>query len=658
MLVTAAAAVACSKENIENHGNEVKTADYVEVSFSAAMENGNGSASDAGNAGTKTVVDGTTGEVSWSTEDCISVFDNSTTATEHNNKFTFSGESSFSGKVPEDATEFYALYPYDADAVFEQGTITATMPAEQTAVAGTFADGTAVMAGKISSGSIAFKNICSHICFTVADDITDVKSITLMGNASEALCGTFTIGWNEDEPQIALTEPETYVTLRNADGSALTPGTYWFTVLPVEFSKGFTVTLSKTDGSQKAWSYSSAVSSVGTRNRIQPIPTISSATYKDNLNYFIRYNDGFDITVGNAGDGGVTFSKETNPGGVLVNSTVGNKTIKKDGVYFICDEDTPAQISYNEVSDLVVCGADTSTRSKIEIGKTLQPETNGSGNLLFENLIITPAESFTNDFIGQKKATNNPGTEFGAIVFDSCTITTARHLIYIINAETAIEKISVLNCDYFSKVAAACVVTFANQTSTVSELNVRNNVFCNAIGVTMTDFKVLNGASATVKSINAYGNTFDHTTMVNAGCFIVKGVENCYIMYNLCNETVLTNAHSNLGNYKGESGTSIKGSVVNNYYYTSGTKSLNNALKPEKAGSPVKLSASPLSSEWNPAEGVYGTYSINAMDSKNQPGEALLKLIGAKRADMTSTSTASVNSAAYADRQEVNLGSF
>ncbi len=293
------------------------------------------------------------------------------------------------------------------------------------------------------------------------------------------------------------------------------------------------------------------------------------------------------------------------------------------------------------MSDLIVCGAESSTRSKIEFGKTLQPATNASGNLLFENLIITPAESFSNDFIGQKKADADPGTEFGAIVFDSCTMTTARHLICILNAVTSIGKISVLNCDYFSKYAQACIVTLGNLASTVSELNIRNNVFCNATGVTMTEFKVLHAPSATVSNINAYSNTFDHTTMGSAGCIIVYGVENCYIMYNLCNETVLTTKASNLGNYKGSASSTINGSVVNNYYYTSGSYTLNNSLKPKQSGTPVKLSASPLSSEWNPAGGVYGTYSINAVDATKQPGEALFKLIGAKRADMTSTSTAS-----------------
>ncbi len=625
MAGAAVLAASCAKENLPKEDAGKTAVEYVDLQLSSAIEG-----QPALDTKTSVSSDGT---VSWSDGDLISIFDNSAAAQSHNNSFTYAGDGKFSGQVPEDATEFYALYPYSAAASFAGGSISTTLPADQIAAVGTFADNVAIMAGKVSDGSIEFKNLCSHISFTLA--VEGVKSITLMGNSSEALCGTFSVSFTDGEPSVTVSKPETYVRLYNADGSALAQGTYYFTVLPVEFEDGFTVILSKeSDGTQVAAKTVGKIDGLNKRNQILPMPAVPSDKFSEYMNYFVRYNDGFPITVGNADNGGVTFSKETNPGGVLVNSTVGNTTINKDGVYFICDEDTPAKIFYNAVSDLVVCGADSSTRSKIEIGKTLQPVTNGSGSLLFENLIITPAESFGNDFIGQKKAAENPGTEFGAIVFDSCTITTGRHLICITNAVTAIGKISVLNCDWFSKAAAASIVTFGSNASTLSELSVRNNVFCPAAGVTMTEFKVLHGPGATVTNINAYSNTFDHTTMVNAGCIIVYGVENCYIMYNLCNETVLTDKHSTLCNYKGPAGTSINGSVVNNYYYTSGEKSLNIALRPTKSGSPVKLSASPLSSEWNPAGGVYGPYSINAEDTTKQPTAAMLQLIGAKRADM------------------------
>lgn len=633
ILAAAAAAVACNKEIIEEPNAPAKEVKYIDVQFSSSIEGQK-------QPDSRTSV-GSDGSVSWSSTDKISIFDNSSTATSHNNSFSFAGGQSFSGQLPEDGNAVYALYPQRTSATFKNGVVATKLFPDQNAAVGTFADDVAIMAGKVNGKEIEFKNLCSHIKFTLEQE--GIRSLTLMGNKNEVLCGTFNIQWNGDDPSAEVTDPETYVTLRNEDGTALATGDYYFTILPVEFEAGFTVILSKdADGSQVAAKTTSKVDKLSSRNSILEMPAVPSDKFSEHMNYFVKYNDGFPIYVGDTDKGGVSFSKETAPNGTLINSTIGNTTITKDGVYFICTEETPAKINYNTTSNLVVCGADSSFKSKIEFGKTLQPTTNKAGNLLFENLIITPTTSFTNDFISQKNADKDPGTEFGAIVFDNCKVTTARHLIYIINKETSIEKISVLNCDYFSNAAQACVVSFAKKTSTVSELNIRNNVFCNSAGVTITDFKVLQSPAATVNNLNAYSNTFDHTTMVNAGCFVVYDVDNCYIMYNLCNETVLTTQASNLGNYKGTAASSeINGSVVNNYYYTSGNYTLNNSLKPAKAGSPVKLTESPLSSEWNPAEGVYGTYSITAVDAKNQPGNALLQLIGAKRADKTTSSNSS-----------------
>lgn len=210
-----------------------------------------------------------------------------------------------------------------------------------------------------------------------------------------------------------------------------------------------------------------------------------------------------------------------------------------------------------------------------------------------------------------------------------------RDLIYrspLNNKETSITRVSVLNCDYFAKGNASRVLSFGNNASTVSELNIRNNIFGVAEGTVMTDFKVLHCPEGTVSAINVYSNTFDNTTIVNAGCVIIKNVENCHMMYNLFNETVLKTANSNFGNYKGTAAAgTIMGEVTNNYFYTSGTYSLINALKPQKTGSPVKLSKTPLSSAWDPFNGQYGIYDINAVDPTKQPSEAILPKIGAHR---------------------------
>ena len=112
---------------------------------------------------------------------------------------------------------------------------------------------------------------------------------------------------------------------------------------------------------------------------------------------------------------------------------------------------------------------------------------------------------------------------------------------------------------------------------------------------------------------------------------IIKNVENCYMLYNLFNETVLQTANSKFGNKNGDATDIIEGQVINNYFYTSGTYNLNNSLKPKKSGAPVKLNKTPLSSIWAPFDGQYGTYDIVAVDQTKQPSEAILPNIGAHR---------------------------
>lgn len=78
--------------------------------------------------------------VHWEANDAISLFD----PTGDNNPFstTQSGPSvTFTGKAAPVEGTYYALYPYDANAQIEGTTITTTLPAEQMARAGSFAQG-------------------------------------------------------------------------------------------------------------------------------------------------------------------------------------------------------------------------------------------------------------------------------------------------------------------------------------------------------------------------------------------------------------------------------------------------------------------------------------------------------------------------------------
>ena len=99
------------------------------------------------------------------------------------------------------------------------------------------------------------------------------------------------------------------------------------------------------------------------------------------------------------------------------------------------------------------------------------------------------------------------------------------------------------------------------------------------------------------------------------------------------------------------------GECISNYFY-SGTEFIwNRGSKYQgnlsRAGSPVKLSVSPLSSIWDPANGKFGAYSFTLAGDGDAPA---YNKVGAQRADMI-PETADLDSPA-ANYVNVDLGSY
>lgn len=663
-------AIACSKETlVENNENNENNQDqnskvtYIPMELSAMTE------------GSKTVLGEISAEgiaVNWLSADQISIFDNAEGA---NNQFTIksleNGNAVFSGEVPADATEFYALYPH-RNSKFDKvnKVISSYLDPNQPAKPGSFATTYAHMAGVLQDNTIEFKNLFNHIQFTIADDITDVKSITLMGNKGETLAGSYDVSFKTGEPVLKATSPEIYVTLKSSGEEALKPGVYYFSIFPTNFESGFTVILSKTDGTQKAISKNTAIN-LSQRNTILLTKTAESTKYTDHLNYFVKYNDGFDIAVGDPEKGGYKFNKTTHPGGKMLHDGKSNTTIKEDGVYFIDNESNNIKIDYNDLDNLIICAVNSGSKAIISNARALRPKTNENGVLLFKNIAITSTSS---DVIQQQSATATPGTTFGYIVFDECTIKNLqRHLIYIINAATTIKSVSISNCDYSAtgsytndkgEVAnSSSCISFSSKQSTITDFYVYNNIFyysgkTNSDGsINFSDFKILNAQASTVTNCNVYNNTIDRLKVPNAGLVLGCKFTSCNVYNNLLNDAVLSSANATLVNIKKLNNVLTQpksGNVTFNYYFTTsetyglnpGNISGDNIQK----GTPVKLSETPLSETWAPANGAYGPYKIIPVESGKDPGS---NIIGAVRWDTVPVA----NTAAY--RYAPNeLGSF
>lgn len=181
--------------------------------------------------------------VYWEANDAISLFNPTGT----NNQFstTQSGPSvTFTGEATPAKGTYYALYPYDANAQIEGTIITTTLPAEQDAREGSFAQGlNPSVATADATNSLYFKNVCALVKFTLAERATTtITKATLCGNNGEALAGTVTIDASQENP-ITNVDPEWAGIEIALKGNLIAGKTYYFVTAPATLSKGLTLSL-------------------------------------------------------------------------------------------------------------------------------------------------------------------------------------------------------------------------------------------------------------------------------------------------------------------------------------------------------------------------------------------------------------------------------
>lgn len=248
----------------------------------------------------------TTGNaVYWEANDAISLFDpigdnNRFYTTESGPSVTFTGEA-----TPAEGT-YYALYPYDENAQIKGTTITTTLPAEQMARAGSFAQGlNPSVATADATNNLYFKNVCALVKFTLDGSITTtITKATLCGNNGEALAGTLTIDATASTP-IAMADTSFGQTVIELNGP-LTPGTtYYFVTAPATLSNG--LTLSFYDNKGGVWKKPGNATAILEARRIlnlgimQPKNFIPAKGYEEINGIYHIYNaDGLKVWASNA----------------------------------------------------------------------------------------------------------------------------------------------------------------------------------------------------------------------------------------------------------------------------------------------------------------------------------------------------------------------
>ena len=188
------------------------------------------------------------GNIKWCPNDQINLFYGessfmfASTNTQESSEVEFHG--SLDGIQYSDDGEYWAVYPYGEQNTYNGESVSVTLPAEQVAVAGSFADDLYISIAKTKDYNLQFYNVCGGVRFSITQN--DVEYITFRGNNNEAIAGKARIGWDKDGKPVvkSVINPVSEITLRAPDGGAFESGKWYYIVCyPATLAYGYSLTL-------------------------------------------------------------------------------------------------------------------------------------------------------------------------------------------------------------------------------------------------------------------------------------------------------------------------------------------------------------------------------------------------------------------------------
>ena len=235
------------------------TATHPVMTEAGAAEPEIGGAAAVSTASTKTILDETTGSVSWTAGDklklvCEDGTDFSTEALTEADLKDDGKTATFKATVPADKALKWAVYPSDIEtALTADGTFSVTVLQQQD---GQFKHAS-IEAGEIGEdNSIALKNVCALLKFTVAEANADAAKVFIGGNGAP-LNGKANISKDILDAQYTLaTDVPDYQP--NVEVSVSGPGTYYAAILPAK-TTGLSMQIYSSDNTLLAENISSNV---------------------------------------------------------------------------------------------------------------------------------------------------------------------------------------------------------------------------------------------------------------------------------------------------------------------------------------------------------------------------------------------------------------
>lgn len=235
-------------------------AGFVYDVFQAAIEQ----AEDRPESGTKVYADDNF-RVLWNAGDRISIFNFTTFNSEYlfdgadgDNAGSFSKVDDGSFVTGNQISAIYSVYPYSSETkISNDEVLTLTLPAVQTWAEGTFGPGSNTMVSAGTDNNLLFRNAGGLLVFKLYGAGASVKSLRLRGNNGELLSGPAEVSMPVGEVPSLSVIPQS----GNGEVSLVADGAvslgadadnyieFWFVLPPVNFSKGFTLTVTGSDGS-------------------------------------------------------------------------------------------------------------------------------------------------------------------------------------------------------------------------------------------------------------------------------------------------------------------------------------------------------------------------------------------------------------------------
>lgn len=256
---------ACGNEEIIEN-NEVGTAVKVPMTFTV------------GTPQTRTSLHGT--DVHWTEGDKVAINDGTDT-----NEFTATTVSGSSATLTGEAAladTYIAFYPNKILESITNGNITFTLPAEQTATPGGFAEELNPSWAQTTAedgNTLQFHNLCALVKFTINDgfDVSGISGFTLKSANGELLAGR-QYYQPSSNGRVSLEDDVTEVLLK---GDFAAGETYYFVVNPVTLTNGFSLVYTNNAG--RIFSKSISQSVTFEAAKITNLGTLSTSSFEEQV---------------------------------------------------------------------------------------------------------------------------------------------------------------------------------------------------------------------------------------------------------------------------------------------------------------------------------------------------------------------------------------